>query len=122
MKIFIAVSLVVVGYLAYLFLFPGMTYKGVSVTDNTGIGNDWKFDVTINGQRVTRGMTVAPVDGYYNVYVKATEVDKYSDVGSVKKTFYTKYKGSQQMTVVVHENRGKGAGGSAVVVFKFRIK
>ncbi len=105
----------------YFAVIPEIKYEGASVEYNGGIGSDWSFNVTINGQSVSYGDIIEPKDGKYYIQVVAIEEDEYSDIGKASKTIKATSLGEFSIPVIVRETKGRGAGKSAKVVFDFVV-
>jgi hypothetical protein len=117
-----AVLVASIGGIIWLTRPEGVRFQNVVVLKNTGIGNDWQFQVWVNGKSVSKHQFVALDEDDYpcTIRVRAIEVDKYSDVGEKTLTIREGDSSSTHaIDVVVMEDRGRGAGGGALVRFTF---
>lgn len=93
--------------------------------DDVNIGDEWSYDVQVNGERAYNEMGVA-VGETLSFYAKFTEEDDNPDVGSAKTTHTVTEEDIANgfvvtMDVYVKENGGKNSGKSAhfVVTYTF---
>lgn len=100
---------------------PQIEYIRVSVIQNAGIGDDWRFIVEINGETVSTGTKVKPINGKYRIKATAIEQDTHSDINSNSVIIDNEDIGKENIKVVVYETKGRGAGKTATVEFTFEI-
>ena len=93
--------------------------------DDVNIGDDWSYDIQVNGERAYSEMGIA-VGETLNFYAQFTESDDNPDVGSAKAAHTVTVEDISNgfevsMDVYVSENGGKNSGKSAhfVVTFTF---
>lgn len=93
--------------------------------DDVDIGDDWSYDIQVNGDSVYNEMGVA-VGEKLNFYAQFTESDKKPDVGSAKTTHTVTEEDITNgfdvtMDVYVTENGGRNSGKSAhfIVTYTF---
>jgi|GEM_PF-2075243 len=96
---------------------------------NNSVGNDWSTEINVDGQSIKYSdYTVSLKKGQsITITAKATEDDSIPDVGraSITLTYDDLIKGksyTEELSVIVRENRGRYSGNTAEWVFEIDIK
>ena len=93
---------------------------------NDSVGNQWGHSVTYNDESIDNGSELT-VKGGMNIPVKitVTEFDSYSDQGTASiwlKSCDVGVKKTEEVEVIVRENRGRYAGNTAKWIFEITIE
>ena len=93
--------------------------------DDNNIGDEWSYNIEINGERPTSTMALSPNETI-NFWAKFTEEDNNPDVGEASKSYTIKEEDlvngfTITMDLYVKENGGKNSGKAAhfIVTFEF---